>query len=54
MQRLQVNEISIVKGGNIQGDTINQMSETNITGELQVNNHRIHTKNNTRTFLILC
>ena len=28
----------VVKGGNIQGDTINQMSETNITGELEVNN----------------
>ena len=27
-----------VKGGDKQGDTINQMSETNITGELQVNN----------------
>ena len=28
----------IVKGGNIQGDTINQMSQTNITGDLEVNN----------------
>jgi len=28
----------IVKGGNIQGDTINQMSTTNITGDLEVNN----------------
>ena len=28
----------VIKGGQIQGDTINQMSETNITGELQVNN----------------
>ena len=28
----------VVKGGNVTGDTINQMSETNITGELQVNN----------------
>ena len=28
----------IVKGGVIQGDTINQMSTTNITGDLEVNN----------------
>jgi len=28
----------VVKGGNVTGDTINQMSETNITGELEVNN----------------
>ena len=28
----------VVKGGNVTGDTVNQMSETNITGELQVNN----------------
>ena len=28
----------IVKGGNIQGDTINQMSQTNISGDLEVNN----------------
>jgi len=28
----------VIKGGQIQGDTINQMSETNITGDLQVNN----------------
>jgi len=28
----------VVKGGNVTGDTINQMSETNITGDLQVNN----------------
>jgi len=28
----------VIKGGQIQGDTINQMSETNIAGDLQVNN----------------
>jgi len=28
----------VVKGGNVTGDTVNQMSETNITGDLQVNN----------------
>ena len=28
----------VVKGGNVTGDTVNQMSETNIAGELQVNN----------------
>ena len=28
----------VVKGGNVTGDTVNQMSETNITGELQINN----------------
>ena len=31
-------KIIYVKGGNVTGDTVNQMSETNITGELQVNN----------------
>jgi len=30
--------ITIVKGGNVQGDTVNQMSQTNVTGPLEVNN----------------
>jgi len=28
----------VIKGGNVQGDTINQMSQTNVTGPLEVNN----------------
>ena len=28
----------IIKGGQVQGDTINQMSQTNVTGPLEVNN----------------
>ena len=34
----------IVKGGNVQGDTINQMSQTNVTGPLEVNNTEITQK----------
>ena len=28
----------VIKGGNVQGDTVNQMSQTNVTGPLEVNN----------------
>ena len=34
----------IVKGGNVQGDTINQMSQTNVTGPLEVNNTEVTQK----------
>ena len=34
----------VVKGGNVQGDTINQMSETNITGELEVHHNEFTQK----------
>ena len=36
--------ITIVKGGNVQGDTVNQMSQTNVTGPLEVNNTEITQK----------
>ena len=34
----ETGKITVIKGGNVQGDTINQKSETNITGDLDVNN----------------
>ena len=34
----------IIKGGQVQGDTINQMSQTNVTGPLEVNNTEITQK----------
>ena len=37
-------KIIYVKGGDKQGDTINQMSETNITGELEVNHNELTQK----------
>ena len=36
--------ITIVKGGNVQGDTVNQMSQTNVTGPLEVNNTEVTQK----------
>ena len=34
----------VIKGGNVQGDTVNQMSQTNVTGPLEVNNTEITQK----------
>ena len=34
----------VIKGGNVQGDTINQMSQTNVTGPLEVNNTEVTQK----------
>ena len=34
----KIKDIIVVKGGNIQGDTINQNSTTQVTGDLEVNN----------------
>ena len=36
--------ITIVKGGTVTGDTVNQMSQTNVTGPLEVNNTEITQK----------
>ncbi len=36
--------ITIVKGGTVTGDTVNQMSQTNVTGPLEVNNTEVTQK----------
>ena len=35
---------TVIKGGNVTGDTVNQMSQTNVTGPLEVNNTEITQK----------
>ena len=40
----RVQETVVIKGGNVQGDTINQMSNTQVTGELSVNHNEMTQK----------
>jgi len=40
----RIQETVVIKGGNVQGDTINQMSNTQVTGELDVNHNELTQK----------